>query len=137
MFLITFFPSSPARFLRRSMYQKQWVDLNFLCVMSGFIKFNHCSCSSCLQSWLEQDTSCPTCRMVLSIQSPAGLEAASRLEHNLLAGENQVDNQTTNRRPPNHFFHFDGKYRIQTFFLAPLTVYLLVIYIRNFKPVMY
>jgi autocrine motility factor receptor len=64
-----------------------------------------------LQSWLEQDTSCPTCRMVLSIQSPAGLEAASHLEHNLLAGENQVDNQTTNRRPPNHFFHFDGKYR--------------------------
>lgn len=64
--------------------------------------------NSCLQSWLEQDTSCPTCRMVLSIQSPAGLEAASRLEHNLLAGENQVDNQTTNRRPPNHFFHFDG-----------------------------
>ncbi|KAJ4427703.1 hypothetical protein ANN_25355 [Periplaneta americana] len=64
--------------------------------------------NSCLQSWLEQDTSCPTCRMVLSIQSPAGMEAASRLEHNLLAGENQGDNQTTNRRPPNHFFHFDG-----------------------------
>ncbi|PSN50961.1 hypothetical protein C0J52_07636 [Blattella germanica] len=65
-------------------------------------------CSSCLQSWLEQDTSCPTCRMVLSIQSPAGLEAASRLEHNLLTGENQGDNQATTRRPPNHFFHFDG-----------------------------
>jgi hypothetical protein len=67
--------------------------------------------------------------MVLSIQSPAGLEASGRLEHNLLAGENQVDNQTTNRRPPNHFFHFDGKYWSQTFFLAALTVYLLVIYI--------
>jgi hypothetical protein len=55
------------------------------------------------------------------------MEAASRLEHNLLAGENQVDNQATNRRPPNHFFHFDGNYGIQTFFLSPLMVYLLAI----------
>ncbi|XP_068082560.1 E3 ubiquitin-protein ligase AMFR [Anabrus simplex] len=64
--------------------------------------------NSCLQSWLEQDTSCPTCRMVLSIQPPAGMDSAGRLEHTLLTGENQNDNQTPNRRPPNHFFHFDG-----------------------------
>lgn len=64
--------------------------------------------NSCLQSWLEQDTSCPTCRMILSIQSPAGMDTVGRLEHNLLVGENQNDNQTPNRRPPNHFFHFDG-----------------------------
>nr|CAD7400110.1 unnamed protein product [Timema cristinae] len=61
--------------------------------------------NSCLQSWLEQDSSCPTCRMVLSIQSPAGLEAANRMEHNL---DTQGENQATPRRPPNHFFHFDG-----------------------------
>jgi hypothetical protein len=53
--------------------------------------------------------------MLLSIQSPAGLGAANRLDHNLLAGENQVDNQTTNRRPPNHFFHFDGNCHSRTF----------------------
>jgi len=67
--------------------------------------------------------------MVLSIQSPAGLEAASHLERNLLAGENQVDNQTTNRRPPNHFFHFDGKYCSRTFSVIGLTVHLLIMFI--------
>jgi hypothetical protein len=83
--------------------------------MSRFVDNSNYSSSSCLQSWLEQDTSCPTCRMILSTQSPAGLGAANRLDHNLLAGENQVDNQTTNRRPPNHFFHFDGNYCSGTF----------------------
>jgi hypothetical protein len=86
-----------------------------LLTMSRFIDNSNYSFSSCLQSWLEQDTSCPTCRMILSTQSPAGLGAANRLDHNLLAGENQVDNQTTNRRPPNHFFHFDGNYCSGTF----------------------
>lgn len=66
---------------------------------------SHLFHNACLQSWLEQDTSCPTCRMVLSIQSRNILDAVSRLEHSL---ENNVDNQQTNRRPPNHFFHFDG-----------------------------
>ncbi|KAL0279648.1 UNVERIFIED_CONTAM: hypothetical protein PYX00_001155 [Menopon gallinae] len=61
--------------------------------------------NACLQSWLEQDTSCPTCRMVLSIQNPNLLDSATRLEHSL---ENTGENQPTNRRPPNHFFHFDG-----------------------------
>ncbi|KAK6642582.1 hypothetical protein RUM43_004084 [Polyplax serrata] len=56
--------------------------------------------NSCLQSWLEQDTSCPTCRTVLSVQSRHVLDAASRLE--------QMETVGGNRRMPNHFFHFDG-----------------------------
>lgn len=60
-------------------------------------------CSSCLQSWLEQDTSCPTCRTVLSVQSRHVLDAASRLE--------QMETVGGNRRMPNHFFHFDGTFR--------------------------
>jgi hypothetical protein len=64
--------------------------------------------------------------MVLSIQSPAGLGAANHLDHNLLAGENQVDNQTTNRRPPNHFFHFDGNFRSRTF---PMTDNYIIMYL--------
>ncbi|CAG9837281.1 unnamed protein product [Diabrotica balteata] len=56
--------------------------------------------NTCLLSWLEQDTSCPTCRMTLNIQSPsvASLEPP----------EIQVEPQENTRRPFNHFFHFDG-----------------------------
>ncbi|KAK7874530.1 hypothetical protein R5R35_013108 [Gryllus longicercus] len=64
--------------------------------------------NSCLQSWLEQDTSCPTCRMMLNIQSPVAMEASRHIDHNLLAGEGPDNVQNANRRPPNHFFHFDG-----------------------------
>jgi hypothetical protein len=64
------------------------------------------------------------------------LEAANHLEHNLLAGENQVDNQTTNRRPSNHFFHFDGKYCSRTFeldwFNCVLIYHLCVIIVLNY-----
>ncbi|XP_063227756.1 E3 ubiquitin-protein ligase AMFR-like [Bacillus rossius redtenbacheri] len=66
---------------------------------------SHLFHNSCLQSWLEQDSSCPTCRMMLNIQSPAGMDAASRTDHALDA---QADNQPPQRRQPNHFFHFDG-----------------------------
>lgn len=65
--------------------------------------------TSCLQSWLEQDTSCPTCRLALSIQSPGAMEVASRLDPLLNTDLHlQNDGQAPARRQPNHFFHFDG-----------------------------
>lgn len=59
---------------------------------------SHLFHSVCLQSWLEQDTSCPTCRLSLNI-------------HNI--GSSNHDNTEfepngPRTRPPNHFFHFDG-----------------------------
>lgn len=58
--------------------------------------------SSCLQSWLEQDTSCPTCRLTLSMGAPG----TPRVDTN----DSVVDTQVAIRRTPNHFFHFDGNY---------------------------
>ncbi|XP_024939992.1 E3 ubiquitin-protein ligase AMFR isoform X2 [Cephus cinctus] len=54
--------------------------------------------NSCLQSWLEQDTSCPTCRLTLSMQA----------NHRDSPLELAVVSQTPVRRNENHFFHFDG-----------------------------
>ncbi|XP_011142738.1 E3 ubiquitin-protein ligase AMFR isoform X2 [Harpegnathos saltator] len=54
--------------------------------------------NSCLQSWLEQDTSCPTCRLPLSMQ-------ANHRENSL---EMPPESQALARRNDNHFFHFDG-----------------------------
>ncbi|CAK9803202.1 E3 ubiquitin-protein ligase AMFR [Anthophora quadrimaculata] len=54
--------------------------------------------NSCLQSWLEQDTSCPTCRLALSMQ-PSHRENTEELA---------TEPQTPARRNENHFFHFDG-----------------------------
>lgn len=65
--------------------------------------------NSCLRSWLEQDTSCPTCRMTLGERSNAqpntGTANAADNNNANLAGAAAVGNQggTTN-----HFFHFDG-----------------------------
>ncbi|BFZ19181.1 hypothetical protein BsWGS_22220 [Bradybaena similaris] len=61
--------------------------------------------NSCLRSWLEQDTSCPTCRTTLSgtgrrERQQAGQPMAATLTDAVVAQANQ---QTTN-----HFFHFDG-----------------------------
>ncbi|XP_078067233.1 E3 ubiquitin-protein ligase AMFR isoform X2 [Mustelus asterias] len=65
--------------------------------------------NSCLRSWLEQDTSCPTCRMSLNIN-----------EDNHAGEPRQRDNLDENIGPVpvvegrphlnhhNHFFHFDG-----------------------------
>ncbi|XP_067905819.1 E3 ubiquitin-protein ligase AMFR isoform X2 [Heterodontus francisci] len=65
--------------------------------------------NSCLRSWLEQDTSCPTCRMSLNIN-----------EDNHAGDPRQRDNLDENIGPVpdvegrphlnhhNHFFHFDG-----------------------------
>ena len=63
--------------------------------------------SSCLRSWLEQDTSCPTCRQALNERpqtDPNGNETPGAHLPNNPAPPNAPGNQTTN-----HFFHFDGK----------------------------
>lgn len=55
--------------------------------------------NSCLQSWLEQDTSCPTCRLALSMQA----------NHRENVPEIPPEPQTPTRRNGNHFFLFlDG-----------------------------
>ncbi|XP_044744606.1 E3 ubiquitin-protein ligase AMFR-like isoform X2 [Coccinella septempunctata] len=56
--------------------------------------------NTCLLSWLEQDTTCPTCRMALNIQNPA----VARIE----SPDLQMDPPQIVRRQLNHFFHFDG-----------------------------
>lgn len=56
--------------------------------------------SSCLQSWLEQDTSCPTCRLGLSVQNAASIHPDI---------ERIIDEQENATRANNHFFHFNGK----------------------------
>ena len=54
----------------------------------------------CLQSWLEQDKSCPTCRLALNIENPSDNRPESpEIQHNA---------PQPPRRPLNHFFHFDG-----------------------------
>ncbi|XP_025831696.1 E3 ubiquitin-protein ligase AMFR isoform X2 [Agrilus planipennis] len=62
---------------------------------------NHLFHTMCLQSWLEQDKSCPTCRLTLNIETPMG----GRVE---LLPELQNDPPQPTRRHLNHFFHFDG-----------------------------
>ncbi|KAM3870213.1 E3 ubiquitin-protein ligase AMFR [Diretmus argenteus] len=63
--------------------------------------------SSCLRSWLEQDTSCPTCRMSLNIRE--GGEGGAQRE---AGGDNVAPGPGAEVRPHlnqlNHFFHFDG-----------------------------
>uniref|UniRef100_A0A669CQ35 E3 ubiquitin-protein ligase AMFR n=1 Tax=Oreochromis niloticus TaxID=8128 RepID=A0A669CQ35_ORENI len=67
--------------------------------------------NSCLRSWLEQDTSCPTCRKSLNISGDGG-QARSPQQ-----GGGLEDNIGPVGAPPdarphinqhNHFFHFDG-----------------------------
>ncbi|CAB1436596.1 unnamed protein product [Pleuronectes platessa] len=59
--------------------------------------------SSCLRSWLEQDTSCPTCRMSLDIGGGGGVPVETReaVPDNMAAARPHL-NQI------NHLFHFDG-----------------------------
>ncbi|XP_008309104.1 E3 ubiquitin-protein ligase AMFR [Cynoglossus semilaevis] len=64
--------------------------------------------NSCLRSWLEQDTSCPTCRTSLNINgngTPAGGQ-----QQGGAAGENVGPGGAAPdaRAHINHFFHFDG-----------------------------
>uniref|UniRef100_A0A2M4A0A2 E3 ubiquitin-protein ligase AMFR n=1 Tax=Anopheles triannulatus TaxID=58253 RepID=A0A2M4A0A2_9DIPT len=70
--------------------------------------------NSCLQSWLEQDTSCPTCRLALSVhQHGAGPGGRGVGSPGLLPNDIRIDDQepTTmggGRTANNHFFHFNG-----------------------------
>lgn len=65
--------------------------------------------NSCLRSWLEQDTSCPTCRMSLNIhEGRREREEGQRepLEDNMAAAGAADARAHINQH--NHFFHFDG-----------------------------
>lgn len=62
---------------------------------------SHLFHNSCLQSWLEQDTSCPTCRLVLNMQ-------ANRRDNTTELRPELPESQTSVGRNDNHFFHFDG-----------------------------
>ncbi|XP_074864868.1 E3 ubiquitin-protein ligase AMFR [Carettochelys insculpta] len=65
--------------------------------------------NSCLRSWLEQDTSCPTCRMSLNITENHQAREDHQREN---LDENLVPVTVAEGRPRlnqhNHFFHFDG-----------------------------
>ncbi|XP_009871430.1 PREDICTED: LOW QUALITY PROTEIN: E3 ubiquitin-protein ligase AMFR-like [Apaloderma vittatum] len=65
--------------------------------------------NSCLRSWLEQDTSCPTCRMSLNITDSHHVREDHQREN---LDENLVPVAVAEGRPrlnqQNHFFHFDG-----------------------------
>lgn len=65
--------------------------------------------NSCLRSWLEQDTSCPTCRMSLNIADGSRAREDHQGEN---LDENLVPVAAAEGRPRlnqhNHFFHFDG-----------------------------
>lgn len=64
--------------------------------------------STCLQLWLEQDTSCPTCRYVLDMNgSNLSGTSSNRQMRRLFRGRNPTP---VNRQ---HFFHFDGMYVLQ------------------------
>uniref|UniRef100_A0A182SF90 E3 ubiquitin-protein ligase AMFR n=1 Tax=Anopheles maculatus TaxID=74869 RepID=A0A182SF90_9DIPT len=65
--------------------------------------------NSCLQSWLEQDTSCPTCRLGLSVHQNGGPRGSP-----LIPDDIHIDDQDGavggggGRTANNHFFHFNG-----------------------------
>lgn len=67
--------------------------------------------NSCLRSWLEQDTSCPTCRMSLNIYANGGQagsqQQAGAPEENMGPGGPAAENRP-HINQHNHFFHFDG-----------------------------
>ncbi|XP_070763731.1 E3 ubiquitin-protein ligase AMFR [Enoplosus armatus] len=81
-------------------------------VMSSARKLpcGHLFHSSCLRSWLEQDTSCPTCRMSLNIGE--GGEGHMETETREAGADNMVPAPVVDTQPHlnqlNHFFHFDG-----------------------------
>lgn len=62
------------------------------------------SYSSCLQSWLEQDPSCPTCRLALSVQQPPPAHASG--VHPAIDRIEEPEN--ARRGANNHFFQFNG-----------------------------
>ncbi|XP_014662149.1 PREDICTED: E3 ubiquitin-protein ligase AMFR-like [Priapulus caudatus] len=66
---------------------------------------NHMFHNSCLRSWLEQDTSCPTCRTSLSDSRSSSSSQAEELTETV---PDTPEATTPNRQQRNHFFHFDG-----------------------------
>ncbi|XP_018597715.2 E3 ubiquitin-protein ligase AMFR-like isoform X1 [Scleropages formosus] len=65
--------------------------------------------NSCLRSWLEQDTSCPTCRMSLNINEGSRArddQQREPLDDNIVPGPGAEPHPHLNQH--NHFFHFDG-----------------------------
>ncbi|XP_034435788.1 E3 ubiquitin-protein ligase AMFR-like isoform X2 [Hippoglossus hippoglossus] len=67
--------------------------------------------NSCLRSWLEQDTSCPTCRTSLNI-SGDGAPARGQPQGGGMGDNAGPGGAAPEARPHinhhNHFFHFDG-----------------------------
>ncbi|KAG8437666.1 hypothetical protein GDO86_008394 [Hymenochirus boettgeri] len=65
--------------------------------------------NSCLRSWLEQDTSCPTCRMSLNMADSNRARVEQPRDN---TDQNVIPLAVTEGRPRlnqhNHFFHFDG-----------------------------
>jgi autocrine motility factor receptor len=75
---------------------------------------SHLFHESCLQSWLEQDQSCPTCRLALSVQNNrmplnrqpnVDIDDIEQWTGNINAGGGVNGNIGRN----NHFFHFNGQ----------------------------
>ncbi|XP_054710574.1 E3 ubiquitin-protein ligase AMFR-like [Uloborus diversus] len=68
--------------------------------------------TSCLHSWLEQVTNCPTCRTPLVQKNTRNSPATTINRNNILVqdGQPRPANQTTN-----HFFHFDGSRYVSWF----------------------
>ena len=72
--------------------------------------------STCLRSWLEHETSCPTCRYALNIRnnepaSPTPAPQEPRMAAGLMGGDT-VEGPAPPVRPRRgrgHFFHFDGE----------------------------
>ncbi|NXS61074.1 AMFR ligase, partial [Brachypteracias leptosomus] len=65
--------------------------------------------NSCLRSWLEQDASCPTCRMSLNITDSHHVREdhqRENLDENLVPAAGAEGRPRLNQH--NHFFHFDG-----------------------------
>ncbi|CAH2324501.1 E3 ubiquitin- ligase AMFR isoform X1 [Pelobates cultripes] len=65
--------------------------------------------NSCLRSWLEQDTSCPTCRMSLNMADNnrgRGEQQRENIDQNIIPLT--VADGRTRLNHHNHFFHFDG-----------------------------
>uniref|UniRef100_A0AAV2ITN9 Small glutamine-rich tetratricopeptide repeat-containing protein beta n=1 Tax=Knipowitschia caucasica TaxID=637954 RepID=A0AAV2ITN9_KNICA len=67
--------------------------------------------NSCLRSWLEQDTSCPTCRKSLNINGD-GVQTRDQQQGPALEDNMGAAGPAVEARPHinqhNHFFHFDG-----------------------------
>ncbi len=78
---------------------------------------NHLFHNNCLRSWLEHETSCPTCRHTLNIRNtdqPNQVPTATPHAHGVgapMMDPMMQDGQAQPVRPRrgrNHFFHFDG-----------------------------